>query len=176
MSKGPPSFKRRQAGRFGSRSPSRPAPRSKLVAIAEATRSPEIAQALDSAGRDATHRALAVLLTIAQLTGLIGPGQPAEMAMQYLGLLWEGLMVGLLLGLPRRPSRPRPNDGLPRRQRHFCSCIPILPGKDSPRARFPNRKASVVRLPLTSGRQPLINAEMISLPHPSSRTASTGSS
>ena len=104
MSKGPPSFKRRQAGRFGSRSPSRPAPRSKLVAIAEATRSPEIAQALDSAGRDATHRALAVLLTIAQLTGLIGPGQPAEMAMQYLGLLWEGLMVGLLLGVAATPE------------------------------------------------------------------------
>ena len=32
------------------------------LAIAEATRSPEIAQALDSAGRDATRRALAELL------------------------------------------------------------------------------------------------------------------
>ncbi len=75
------------------------------LAIAEATRSPEIAQALDTAGRDATRRALAELLASAQSTGLIGPGEPAEIAMQYLGLLWEGLMVGLLLGVAARPER-----------------------------------------------------------------------
>ena len=74
------------------------------LAIAEATRSPEIAQALDSAGRDATRRALAELLANAQSTGLIGPGEPAEMAMQYLGLVWEGLMVGLLLGVAATPE------------------------------------------------------------------------
>ena len=44
------------------------------LAIAEATRSPEIAQALDIAGRDATRGALAELLASAQSTGLIGPG------------------------------------------------------------------------------------------------------
>ena len=70
------------------------------LAIAEATRSPEIAQALDVAGRDATRNALAELLANAQSNGLIGSGEPIEMATQYLGLLWEGLMVGLLLGLP----------------------------------------------------------------------------
>jgi AcrR family transcriptional regulator len=75
------------------------------LAIAEATRSPEIAQALDSAGRDATRRALAELLAKAQSAGLIGPGDPTEMAMQYLGLLWEGLMVGLLLGVDAPPER-----------------------------------------------------------------------
>ena len=74
------------------------------LAIAEATRSPEIAQALDSAGRDATRRALAELLANAQSAGLIGPGDPTEMAMQYLGLLWEGLMVGLLLGVEPPPE------------------------------------------------------------------------
>ena len=74
------------------------------LAIAEATRSPEIAQALDSAGRDATRRALAELLASAQSTGLIGPGEPAEMAMQFLGLVWEGLMVGLLLGVAATPE------------------------------------------------------------------------
>ena len=74
------------------------------LAIAEAIRSPEIAQILDSAGRDATRRALAELLANAQSTGLIGPGEPEEMAMQYLGLLWEGLMVGLLLGVAARPE------------------------------------------------------------------------
>ncbi len=74
------------------------------LAIAEAARSPEIAQALNSAGRDATRRALAELLASAQSTGLIGPGEPAEMAMQFLGLLWEGLMVGLLLGVAATPD------------------------------------------------------------------------
>jgi AcrR family transcriptional regulator len=75
------------------------------LAIAEATRSPEIAQALDSAGRDATRRALAELLANAQAAGLIAPGDPTEIAMQYLGLLWEGLMVGLLLGIEAPPER-----------------------------------------------------------------------
>jgi AcrR family transcriptional regulator len=74
------------------------------LAIAEATRSPEIAQALDVAGRDATRGALAELLASAQSTGLIGPGEPAVMAAQYLGLLWEGLMVGLLLGVAATPK------------------------------------------------------------------------
>jgi AcrR family transcriptional regulator len=74
------------------------------LAIAEATRSPEIAQALESAGRDATRAALAELLANAQAAGLIGAGEPVEMATQYLGLLWEGLLVGLLLGVAKRPG------------------------------------------------------------------------
>ena len=74
------------------------------LAIAEATRSPEIAQTLDTAGRDATRAALAGLLASAQSAGLIGRGEPAEMAMQYFGLVWEGLMVGLLLGVAATPS------------------------------------------------------------------------
>ena len=74
------------------------------LAIAEATRSPEIAQALDMAGRDATRGALAELLANAQSSGLIGSGEPTEMATQYLGLLWEGLMVGLLLGVAATPD------------------------------------------------------------------------
>ena len=74
------------------------------LAIAEATRSPEIAQALDVAGRDATREALAELLANAQSIGLTGPGVPLEMATQYLGLLWENLMVGLLLGVAATPG------------------------------------------------------------------------
>ena len=74
------------------------------LAIAEATRSPEIAQALDVAGREATRGALAELLASAQSTGLIGPGETNEMAWQYLGLLWEGLIVGLLLGVAATPK------------------------------------------------------------------------
>ena len=74
------------------------------LAIAEATRSPEIAQALDVAGRDATRGALAELVANAQSAGLIGSGEPTEMAWQSLGLLWEGLMVGLLLGVAATPD------------------------------------------------------------------------
>src|SRR5215469_3944343 len=74
------------------------------LAIAEATRSPEIAQALDVAGRDATRAALAELLGNAQSAGLLGPGEPNDMAWQYLGLLWEGLIVGLLLGVAATPE------------------------------------------------------------------------
>jgi AcrR family transcriptional regulator len=74
------------------------------LAIAEATRSPEIAEALDVAGRDAAHSALAELLANAQSIGLVGPGEPREMAAQYLGLLWENLMVGLLLGVAATPE------------------------------------------------------------------------
>jgi len=74
------------------------------LAIAEATRSPEIAQALDVAGRNAAHSALAELLANAQSIRLVGPGDPREMATQYLGLLWENLMVGLLLGVAATPE------------------------------------------------------------------------
>jgi hypothetical protein len=74
------------------------------LAIAEATRSPEVAQALDSAGRDAIRGVLAQLLSTAQSAGLIGAGQPMQMATQFLGLVWEDLMVGLLLGVAATPG------------------------------------------------------------------------
>jgi AcrR family transcriptional regulator len=74
------------------------------LAIAEATRSPEIAQTLDSTGRAAARRALLELLASAQSSGLIGRGDPAEMAMQFLGLVWETLQVGLLLGVAAAPQ------------------------------------------------------------------------
>jgi AcrR family transcriptional regulator len=74
------------------------------LAISEATRSPEIARALDTAGRSATREALAGLFISAQSAGLIGGGEPAELVMQYFGLVWEGLMVGLLLGVAATPT------------------------------------------------------------------------
>ena len=57
-----------------------------------------------AAGRDATRAALAALLASAQSAGRLGPGEADEMAWQYLGLLWEGLMVGLLLGVAATPE------------------------------------------------------------------------
>jgi AcrR family transcriptional regulator len=74
------------------------------LAIAEAVRAPEMARTLDIAGRDAARGALAELLAGAQLRGLLGAGNPFEMAAQYLGLLWESLMVGLLLGVAETPA------------------------------------------------------------------------
>ena len=74
------------------------------IAIAEATRSPEIAQTLQSAGRSRSRSALADLFASAQSARLIGAGEPSGLATQYLGLLWEDLMVSLLLGLARTPK------------------------------------------------------------------------
>ena len=74
------------------------------LAIAEAARSPEIAQALDSAGRNAIRGVLAQLLSTAQSTGLIGAEEPTLLAAQFLGLVWEDLMVGLLLGVAATPE------------------------------------------------------------------------
>ncbi len=74
------------------------------LAIGEATRSPEIAQALEAAGRNPSRDALTDLFASAQSARVIGAGDPSEMATEYLGLLWEGLMVSLLLGLVRTPK------------------------------------------------------------------------
>jgi AcrR family transcriptional regulator len=74
------------------------------LAITEADRSPEVARALESAGRTTTRLALADLLTHAQSRGLIVAGEPAEMARQYLALLWEDLMITLLLRLTDAPT------------------------------------------------------------------------
>ena len=75
------------------------------LAIAEATRSPEVALALDSAGRNPIRGMLAQLLSTAQSAGLIGAGEPLQMATQFLGLVWEDLMVGLLLGVAATPAQ-----------------------------------------------------------------------
>jgi AcrR family transcriptional regulator len=74
------------------------------LAIAEATRSPKIAHALDAAGRNPSRGTLTDLFASAQIARLTGAGDPSEMATQYLGLLWEDLMVSLLLGLVRTPK------------------------------------------------------------------------
>jgi len=74
------------------------------LAIAEATRSPEIARTLEGAGRNPSRGALTDLFANAQTERLIGTGDPSEMATQYLGLLWEDLMVSLLLGMASTPN------------------------------------------------------------------------
>jgi len=73
------------------------------LAIAEAVHAPEVAQALDSIGREASRAALRQIMARAQASGLLN-GRPAELAEQFGGLLWGNLMIGLLLGVAKRPS------------------------------------------------------------------------
>src|SRR6202046_4446573 len=73
------------------------------LAIAEAVHSPEVAQALDSIGREASRAALRQIMARAQASELLN-GRPAELAEQFGGLLWGNLMVSLLLGVAEQPS------------------------------------------------------------------------
>jgi AcrR family transcriptional regulator len=73
------------------------------LAIAEAVRAPEVAQTLDSIGREASRAALRQIMARAQASGLLN-GRPAEHAEHFGGLLWGNLMVSLLLGVAERPN------------------------------------------------------------------------
>jgi AcrR family transcriptional regulator len=73
------------------------------LAIAEAVHAPEVAQALDSIGREASRTALRQILSQAQASGIID-GPPNELAEQFGGLLWGNLMISLLLGVAERPN------------------------------------------------------------------------
>jgi AcrR family transcriptional regulator len=73
------------------------------LAIAEAVRTPEIAQALDSFGSSTSRAALTGILTEARSHGLL-EGRPPDLAEQFAGLLWGRLMLGLLLGTSETPS------------------------------------------------------------------------
>jgi AcrR family transcriptional regulator len=74
------------------------------LAISEATRSPEVARTLETAGRQATRSVLEGVLAQAQRAGLIEKGNVAEMGGEFLGLLWGDLMLGLLLRVRDAPS------------------------------------------------------------------------
>jgi len=74
------------------------------LAISEADRSPEVAQALEES-RIANRRTLTDLLAHAQSVGLLPSGDAAEMASQFLALLCGELMLSLLLGVAARRSR-----------------------------------------------------------------------
>lgn len=73
------------------------------LAIAEAVRAPEVAQALNSIAREASRKALCTIMTRAQSAELI-VGRPPEMADQFAGLLWRNTMLNLLLGVAERPT------------------------------------------------------------------------
>ena len=73
------------------------------LAIAEAHQARDVAQALDSIGRETARAALRGIMSQACDAGLI-QGNPATCAEQFSGLLWGTLMVSLLLGVARRPD------------------------------------------------------------------------
>jgi AcrR family transcriptional regulator len=73
------------------------------LAIAEAFRSPEVAQALNAAGIETSRAALREIMSRACAARIVA-GQPAEMAEQFVGLLWRNEMASLLLGVATRPS------------------------------------------------------------------------
>jgi AcrR family transcriptional regulator len=73
------------------------------LAIAEAVHAPEVAQALDSIGREASRAALRQIMARARTSRLID-GPPEGLAEQFRGLLWCDLMVSLLLGVTERPG------------------------------------------------------------------------
>jgi AcrR family transcriptional regulator len=74
------------------------------LAIAEATRTPDIAQSLNDIAIAASRDALREIMRRARSAGLLS-GEPAEMAAQFFGLLWGSLMLGLLLGIAERPNQ-----------------------------------------------------------------------
>jgi AcrR family transcriptional regulator len=73
------------------------------LAIAEAIRTPEVAQALNAAGIEASRAMLREIIERAHANGLLD-GQPAEMAEQFSSLLWGSQLIGLLLRVAERPS------------------------------------------------------------------------
>jgi AcrR family transcriptional regulator len=73
------------------------------LAISEALHAPEVAQAVDSIGRETTRIALRDIMAQAAAAGLLR-GVPAQLAEQFAGLLWRDLMVSLLLGVAERPG------------------------------------------------------------------------
>ena len=73
------------------------------LAIAEAERSPEIAEALD-ASRAANRGALAGLLAQAQANKILGRGEPQHMTEQFFSLLWGDLMLNRLVGAAAAPK------------------------------------------------------------------------
>lgn len=82
------------------------------LAIGEAEHSPDVAHTLDTLGRTRTQQSLTKLFAETQAAGLLGPGDPGEMADDFIALLWRG---GLLMRLQLRTVAPPGNKECERR-------------------------------------------------------------
>jgi AcrR family transcriptional regulator len=79
------------------------------LAIAEATRAPEVAGVLNDLGLEAGRAALHDIMNRACSAGLLA-GNPAEMAALFAGILWGNQMARLLLGVAERPGPRQMSD------------------------------------------------------------------
>ena len=76
------------------------------LAIIEVENAPDVAHTLDRHGREANLGALIELLTAACSHGLLGRGEPADMAEMFVSLLMGGgLLVRLLMRVTAPPSQ-----------------------------------------------------------------------
>ena len=94
------------------------------LAIAEAVGAPEVARALDSAGRETARAILRQIMTRARSSGLLD-GRPNDLAEQFGALLWGDLMIELLLGVAERPST---RDIAARARRAATAFLQLHPG------------------------------------------------
>ncbi|WP_186098733.1 TetR/AcrR family transcriptional regulator [Burkholderia gladioli] len=101
------------------------------LAIAEVARAPEIARTLDRIGRKASQQALTTWLAQAQQDELLGEGEAAALAAEFLALAWNDLRTDLLLGVAPRPSA----EALAEQARQAAAAFMRLHGKPTPRAR-----------------------------------------
>jgi AcrR family transcriptional regulator len=113
------------------------------LAIAEAVQAREVAQTLDSIGRETSRAALGNIMAQALESGLL-KGRPAECAEQFSGLLWGNLMIGLLLGVAKRPN---PQEIAARARDATTAFLQLHPAPDvatrpSPRGRRPRARVS----------------------------------
>lgn len=74
------------------------------LAIAEASRAPEVARTLDEFGRQAAQTALCRMVRHAQEAGLLAGGDPQPLARQFIALAWNDLLVDLILGVAATPD------------------------------------------------------------------------
>ncbi|WP_167233689.1 TetR/AcrR family transcriptional regulator [Burkholderia sp. Ap-962] len=100
------------------------------LAIAEVARAPEIARTLDRIGRKASQQALTTWLAQAQQDALLGEGEAAALAAEFLALAWNDLRTDLLLGVAPRPSA----EALAEQARQAAAAFMRLHGKPAPRA------------------------------------------
>jgi AcrR family transcriptional regulator len=98
------------------------------LAIAEAVRTPEVARALDSIGRQTSRAALMAIMAQAQSRGLLS-ADPAEMAEQFAALLWGDLMISLLLGSINPPS---PREITRQARRTATAFLQLHPDREHP--------------------------------------------
>jgi AcrR family transcriptional regulator len=75
------------------------------LAVAEAERSAELGRMLDERGRQAGRDALVAFFARARETAVLTRGDPGDIASEFFSLLLGDLMMRLMLGVARQPTR-----------------------------------------------------------------------